>query len=184
MGRTLQDLAGRLGSDAFVSVLDSALHRRRASAADVAFPKGTNLGRKGCRRSREWWDPADVRGRSMSPLETRIRLVTVDRGLAPDELQHRFARDGKHIATVDLWWQGPPEPVAEADGRAAHEPLSGAGPLGGREAYPFVSDRRRQNRLGLLFPEVRLPRFTWADVRRPERITAGIRAAPNLPALP
>ncbi|WP_133740952.1 hypothetical protein [Actinorugispora endophytica] len=88
--------------------------------------------------------------------------------------------------------QGPPELVVEADGRAAHDPLPGTGPLGGRAADPsgdgaadpFVSGRQRQNRLGLLFPEVRLLRFTWADSRRPERIAAGVRAVPNLPAPP
>lgn len=185
VGRTLRDLACHLERDDFVGVLDSALHLRKISADDVAALRDTNRGRRGARRSRDWWDLADARGRSMSLLETRIRLIAADHGLAPDGLQHRYTHGGEHVATVGLWWQGPPEVAVEADACAAHEPPPGAdlaAPHPGtsgtpRAAAPVDADQRRQNRFGLLFPDVRLLRYTWADLRQPQRIADEIRAA-------
>lgn len=116
-------------------------------------------GRRGCADVREWWLMAD--GRAQSPLETRIRLVCVDGGLPPDELQHRFTdRGGRTVAVVDFWWEGA-RLIGEADGLGPHS-----------TPQALARDRERQNELQMLYPDVQILRFTWEDLRRPAYILA------------
>ncbi|KIH99283.1 hypothetical protein LP52_09075 [Streptomonospora alba] len=142
-GRTLRDLLLCLDRYTAVCLLDSALNQGLVRPGDLPGFAAANRGRAGCRRSRPWWGLAD--GRAQSPLETRIRLVCTDGGVAPDDLQHRFHDDrGRVIAVGDLWW----------------------------------SDRRRQNALELVHPDVRILRFTWDDLRNPCAIADTVRGVP------
>ena len=161
-GRTLRDTVLRVDRTAAVCLLDSALNRGLVDAAELPGLAAANRGRPGCRRSEPWWGLAD--GRAQSPLETRIRLICADGGLPPDDLQHPFydAR-GRLIAVGDLWWADR-RLLVEADGRGPHE-LPEA----------LLHDRRRQNALELAHPDIRILRFTWADLRYPSYILAAVR---------
>ncbi|GAA4900482.1 hypothetical protein HNR25_004764 [Streptomonospora salina] len=164
-GRTLRDVLLRLDRYTPVCLLDSALNQGLVRTGDLPELAAANRGRRGCRRSRPWWDLAD--GRAQSPLEPRIRLVCTDGGVAPDGLQHRFYDDrGRLIAVGDLWWSDR-RLLVEADGRAPHE-----------LPEPLLRDRRRQNALELAHPDVRILRFTWADLRNPRAIADTVRAVP------
>ncbi|GAA4937001.1 hypothetical protein GCM10023224_17460 [Streptomonospora halophila] len=170
-GRTLRDVVLRVDRYTAVCLLDSALNQGLVRSGELPGLAAANRARSGCRRSRPWWELAD--GRAQSPLETRIRLVCADGGVPPDDLQHSFhdAR-GRLIAVGDLWWSDR-RLLVEADGRAPHElPES------------LLRDRRRQNALELAHPDVRILRFTWADLACPNYIletVRGVGPGPNEP---
>ncbi|WP_242676947.1 type IV toxin-antitoxin system AbiEi family antitoxin domain-containing protein [Streptomonospora litoralis] len=170
-GRTLRDVVLRVDRYTAVCLLDSALNQGLVRSGELSGLATANRARSGCRRSRPWWGLAD--GRAQSPLETRIRLVCADGGVPPDDLQHPFhdAR-GRLLAVGDLWWSDR-RLLVEADGRAPHElPES------------LLRDRRRQNALELARPDVRIIRFTWADLACPNYILETVRGVgpdPNEP---
>lgn len=163
-GRTLRDLLLDVDRATAVCLLDSALHQRLVRAEDLAALEAANRGRRGCRRSRPWWSLAD--GRAQSPLETRVRLVCVDGGLPPSDLQHPFYDTrGDLLARTDFWW---------ADRRLVGE-ADGLGPHSLPEA--LARDRVRQNALQAHVPGVRIVRFTWEDLKRPGYILATVAGA-------
>lgn len=100
-------------------------------------------------------------------METRIRLVCVDGGLPPTDLQRRFVDgNGRLIGVADFWWEGL-RVIGEADGIGPHS-LPRA----------LAWDRERQNALQAWYPKTRIVRFTWQDLKRPDYIlTALLRAA-------
>ena len=158
-GRTLRDTLPGLDRDTAVCLMDSALNQGLLRKQEVVALNDALQGRRGCVDVRRWWGLAD--GRSQSPLETRIRLVCRDGGLPPDELQRRFTdSDGRTVAVVDFWWEGP-RLIGEADGIGPHS-----------TPRALAGDRERQNALQWLYPGVRIVRFTWADLHRPEYILA------------
>lgn len=162
--RTLRDTLLRVGRATAISLLDSALHQALIAEEDLENMEAANHGRKGCVRSRPWWNLAD--GRAESPLETRVRLVCADGGLPPTDLQHRFLDEsGRTIAVADFWWEGL-RLIGEADGLAPHS-LPEA----------LAKDRKRQNTLQILYPGVRIVRFTWQDLERPGYILSVIAKA-------
>ncbi|NYE46007.1 hypothetical protein HDA32_001127 [Spinactinospora alkalitolerans] len=164
-GRTLRDVLLRVDRTAAVCLLDSALNRGLLDTAELSRLAAANAGRPGCARSLPWWRLAD--GRAQSPLETRIRLICADGGIPPDDLQHPFYdAQGRLIGVGDLWWQGR-RLLVEADGRGPHE-LPEA----------LLYDRRRQNALELACPDLRIIRFTWADLRFPSYILTTVRGVP------
>lgn len=80
---------------------------------------------------------------------------------APDELQRRFTdQAGRTVAVVDFWWERA-RLIGEADGLGPHS-----------TPYALARDRERQNALQRLYPDVRIARFTWADLHRPKYILA------------
>ncbi|QBI56464.1 type IV toxin-antitoxin system AbiEi family antitoxin domain-containing protein [Streptomonospora litoralis] len=168
-GRTLRDTVLRVDRVTAVCLLDSALNRQLVAADELPGLAAANSDRAGCARSLPWWGMAD--GRAQSPLETRIRLICGDGGLPPDDLQHPFYDARGHLIAVgDLWW-AERRLLVEADGRGPHE-LPEA----------LLHDRRRQNALAAAHPDVRIVRFTWADLRHPGYIldvvgSAGRQAA-------
>jgi very-short-patch-repair endonuclease len=190
--RTLADvvLAAETRQDA-VALMDAALHA--GLVADTREAQAATAWRPGCRRAETWWPLAD--GRSESVLETRTRLVLVDHGLRPEQLQWEVrAPDGRFVARVDLAY--PSRQVAiEADGarfhggpgweRAATESgrprsrtrLPDQMPAGcGPGVRPLFQDRRRQN--ALAGTGWRVVRATWLDVvDRPDRLIQEIHAA-------
>lgn len=158
-GRTLRDTAPALDRESAVCLMDSALNQGLLREDDIEPMNRVMRGRAGCVDVRRWWRLADVR--AQSPLETRIRLICQDGGAPPDELQRRFTdRAGRTVAVVDFWWEEP-RLIGEADG---------LGPHGAPRA--LARDRERQNALQVLYPDVRIVRFTWADLRRPGYVLA------------
>ena len=158
-GRTLCDTVPALGREGAVCLMDSALNQGLLKEAEITGVNDRMRGRAGGAAMRRWWELAD--GRAQSPLETRIRLICQDGGVPPDELQHRFTdREGRTVAVVDFWWEEA-RLIGEADG---------LGPHGTPRA--LARDRERQNALQMLYPDVRIVRFTWADLKRPGYILA------------
>lgn len=158
-GRTLRDTVPALDRESAVCLMDSALNQGLLREGDIPGLNDRMRGRAGCVAMRRWWRLAD--GRAQSPLETRIRLICQDGGLPPDELQRRFTdREGRTVAVVDLWWEKA-RLIGEADGLGPHS-----------TPRALARDRERQNALQVLYPDVRIVRFTWADLRRPGYILA------------
>src|SRR5699024_10848627 len=118
-----------------VAVLDSALYLGLITEADLPRVRRLLRGRRGARRTHDWWPLVD--GRAASPIETRARLIFVDAGLPPDTLQlPLIGRDGRVIGYGDLGWQRADGSwiVVEMDG---HEYHTAPGAL--------FRDRSRQN---------------------------------------
>jgi hypothetical protein len=160
--RTVADLILRLGRHDAVAMIDGALRLQRISTDDLLLVAGMIRGRRGARAARQRLAEAD--GRSGSPLETRIRLVCVDGGLVPEELQYVVMDHSGHVLAVgDLAWPSR-RLIVEADGRLVH-------------ATPeaLYHDRRRQNEL--VARGWTVLRFTWADLSRPGYIVNAVRRA-------
>lgn len=167
--RTLRDLARFTSRESFVCALDSALHQGLVRGEDLEAVRSGNDGLRGVVRSRPWWLLADPLGRAASLLETRVRLICHDGGVPPSHLQFPFpVPERGRCYYGDMWWQDR-HLLVEADG---------AGPHSTPEA--LFADRERQNAILSAFPDVRILRFTWADLRRPDRITALVSRTPRL----
>lgn len=157
--RTLRDTVPALGRERAVCLMDSALNQKLLRQEDIEPMNRVMRGRAGCADMRRWWRLVD--GRAQSPLETRIRLICKDGGIPPDELQRRFTdREGRTVAVVDFWWERA-RIIGEADGLGPHS-----------TPRALARDRERQNALQMLYPDVRIVRFTWADLNRPGYILA------------
>lgn len=160
--RTVSDVVLLVDRYPAVSVLDSALNRRRIDPAQLMVIPSLIRGRRGAVAARAYLSEAD--GRAQSPLETRSRLRCVDGRVPPDTLQLEVRDDDGYLLGVgDLGWRGP-RVIAEADGRDAH-----AAP----EAV--FADRRRQNRL--VNAGWTILRFTWQDTLHPAYIPHTVRQA-------
>jgi hypothetical protein len=163
--RTLADAALDLPRTHALCLLDSALSSGKATADDLVGIGAECAGRPGVRRLRELLPLAD--GRAQSPLETRIRLLCIDAGMPPDDLQYPVRDKWGHLLGLgDLaWWRGRARPlVVEADGVEPHS-LPAA----------LFRDRHRANDFALA--DVDLIRFTWADTRRQVYIPRTVRSA-------
>lgn len=101
-------------------------------------------------------------GRAESPLESMLRLILVEAGLPPDDLQHVVRERGRFVARVDMWYEGV---IVEADGFEHH-----------RARADYRADRRKGQafaRLGLL-----VLRFSWEDVvLHPDAVVRSVAAA-------
>jgi hypothetical protein len=160
--RTLADLVLRLRRFDAVAMLDGALFQKKISGDDVALMAALVRGRRGAVRARRRLAEAD--GRSASPLETRIRLICLDAGLRPEELQHPVLdENGFLLAIGDLAWPSR-RLIVEADGAVVHS-----------APQAVYHDRHRQNELAARGWTV--IRFTWADVGRPGYVVAAVRRA-------
>jgi hypothetical protein len=163
-GQSVVDAALDLDRPSALSVLDSALHLELLNPEELLNHVGLAKGRPGIARIRPLAELAD--GRAESPLESRIRLICVDGGLPPDDLQHEV-RDssGVLVAVGDLVWiLGRRRPLlGEADGKVHGLPKA------------VYRDRRRGN---LLVPaEYDTVRFVWADSTRPQYVLHVVRSA-------
>lgn len=159
IARTVADLSLRSSREIGVSIVDSALNRRRIGPTDLPAIQLMMRGRPGIRRVERWWKLVD--GRSESPLETRIRLILVDAGFTPEHLQYLVIDGGSPVARLDLAW--PSRMLAvEADGALFHD-----------EPEPLYRDRARQNALTSL--GWRVVRLTWADALNPARVLQQVR---------
>ena len=101
--RTVTDLVLSSPRQEAVALLDSVLAHQLLTREQVIAMQLDARGRRGIRRTSAWWDLAD--GRAASPLETRIRLVAIDAGLPPDELQIPVRdRSGVLLGYGDMAW--------------------------------------------------------------------------------
>ncbi|MCK9894565.1 type IV toxin-antitoxin system AbiEi family antitoxin domain-containing protein [Frankia sp. AgB32] len=114
--RTLADLVLAASTrDAAVAVMDGAL--RSGVVADLRAARRAAAGRRGFRTVDAWWSLAD--GRAESALESRLRLLLADAGLAPSHLQWPVTdAAGQVVARLDLAWPSH-RLVVEADTCAA-----------------------------------------------------------------
>jgi hypothetical protein len=153
LARTVQDLALVLGPAELVCAVDSALRLGW-------IPKTSrSRGRQRLARAIALSD-----ARSESPLETLIRLLLVEAGIGPEELQHPFWLGGPGHARLDMAWPSVRLAV-EADGRKYHD-----------DPEPLYRDRDKGN--GATTSRWRVLRFTWADVKqRPQWIVQTVRTA-------
>lgn len=147
VARTIADLA-RLDRRAGIVAADAALRERLVSRADLTAAEQPCVRWPGVRAARDvaaWATPL-----AESPLESLTRLVVLDAGLPPPELQVRIVdpADG-WSARVDMLW---PEQrvVVEADGRLKYTDDK------------LWREKRRQHRLERL--GYRVVRAIWADV--------------------
>ena len=121
---TAGDLLLRLRRYEGVGMLDAALHAGHLTPADLAGLEPLVAHRPGVLAARTRLAECD--GRAESPLETRVRLICRDGGVAPDTLQYPVLdRWGNVLGYGDLAWTGA-RLIAEADGRFAHDSVPAA----------------------------------------------------------
>ncbi|MDQ3627243.1 MAG: hypothetical protein M3419_00155 [Actinomycetota bacterium] len=160
---TIAELAHDFALVDLVVALDSALHARLCSAAELASV--TVTGQRGVRTLRRAVDLAD--GRSESAWETVLRLVHVLGGITDIEPQRELRTpDGELLARGDLWLRGTRR-FAEYDG-GVH-----------REAAVHRRDLQRDRLLARLSWE----RYGYTAVeihREPQQILADAEAALGL----
>ncbi len=160
--RTIADLILWSSREEAVCLLDALLHEYRLDEENLAAIKIAVAGRHGGRRADTFWDLVDRR--SESPLETRLRLLLVDAGLSPEQLQWPVRNEvtGVPVARLDLAWPSRLLDV-EADGAATHNGTTA-----------LYRDRYRQN--DLVGRGWTVLRFTWPDVvHRPEYVIESVR---------
>lgn len=161
VARTLADVAGLVRQGELLSGVDSAL---RLGLLDVSELAPLAEGRSHLRNADILrWVVRMADGRSDSPLESWLRMVLVEDGVGPLELQIPVVANGVTYR-IDLGFPSCQLGV-EAHGRAYH---------GSSEA--MLNDRRRHNAIQgsgweLLY-------FSWEDVvDRPWQVVADVRRA-------
>jgi very-short-patch-repair endonuclease len=139
-----------------VALVDSALRRRLVTIEELAA--GARRG-SALHRAVVLADP-----RSGSVLESALRVLLAQHGLAPPEAQYVIRGGGRFVARVDFCWPAL-RLIVEADGRRWHDP---------EDARTF--DRRRANECASY--GWRVLRFTWAEVlHEPAYVVACVRRA-------
>lgn len=158
--RTLRDLCARSALVEAVVYVDQALHARLTTMSDLAAYALASEGQPGIRLFRQALDHAEPK--SESPMETRMRMVVVSRGLPRPEAQVAiYDRFHRHLARLDLYYREQRLGL-EYDGATHRDSLA--------------EDNRRQNRL--LDAGVRLLRFTAGDIyNSPELVVSLVRRA-------
>jgi len=144
--RTLADLGRRLELAEAVVLLDMALHRRMVTSRQLEVWADAHSGCRGVarlRRAIELAEPA-----AESPMETRLRLLLVLKGLPrPSAQVSLFSASGVFLARPDLYYPSHRLGI-EYDGAVHRDSLA--------------ADNRRQNRL--VEAGYRLLRFTAGDI--------------------
>lgn len=149
-----------LGEDrrSAIALTDAVLRSGTASGAIGAALQG----RPRAPRARSWLALADARAESY--LESAVRLLLQDAGLAPEQLQYRVWDGARVVARLDLAYPRCGLGI-EADGRSVH-----------RAPEALYGDRLRQNRLVELGWAIL--RFTWRDVQdRPDDLVRSVAHA-------
>lgn len=114
---------------------------------------------------------------SGSPGESFSRAVMIEHGLPAPELQRRFSDDSGYIGIPDFTWEEF-KILGEFDGfekYSAQKYLKGKTPVD-----VVVAEKKREDRLRAL--GYRVVRWTWDDLRNPERLIRFLRNA-GLPAI-
>jgi hypothetical protein len=170
--RTVTDLILRLPRQQSVSVVDSALNRGLLTRDDFGGIVARTYRRRGARRARLFLTETDER--SQSPVETSIRLVLTDAGLAPDALQIPvldasgrvlgYGDMGYDLRSRGLERDGFRWAIIEADGREIHD-----------RPQALFRDRRRSNDFHVE-GRAKIVRFTSDDLRHPAYIVTTVQA--------
>jgi hypothetical protein len=158
--RTLSDLSSELSLTEVVVIADMALDAGLIHRGDLSEWIDRRAGRKGVGAMRRLLDLSEAAAES--PMETRLRLLLVLKGLPRPEAQVTVRdQKGSFLGRPDLYYR---------------EQRLGLEYDGDTHRASLVEDNRRQNRL--LLADVRLLRFTGADVlRRPDAVVAQVRNA-------
>jgi len=99
---TAVEVARSLGRPRALATLDAALHSNRCNQVELESAVREQKGRRGIVHVRQLLDYAD--GRAESGMESEARLVMIDYGLPPPELQYEIrGRDGT-LYRVDFAW--------------------------------------------------------------------------------
>jgi hypothetical protein len=148
-----------------LSILDSALHLKVVTQDELDWAVLRAAGRRGVVALRRLVQIAD--GRAESPLESRVRLICVDGGIPPTDLQHVVRDDYENVIAIgDMAWiyRRRRPLLAEADGADVHS-----------TPKAVFRDRVRGNALTARSYDT--VRFTWQDTHRPAWIVGTVRAA-------
>ncbi|MGH8893071.1 MAG: type IV toxin-antitoxin system AbiEi family antitoxin domain-containing protein [Actinomycetes bacterium] len=158
--RTVLDCARVLPVSEAVVIADSAMRKGLVTVDELRAAAARTRGKNAppVRRMARMVDP-----KSGSVLESLIRVLLLENGLAPDETQWVVRDDRGHaVARVDFVWPRA-RLVVEADGFEFH-----------RERSDYRTDRRRANAFCRL--DWRLLRFSWEDVRfDPDYVVDAVR---------
>ncbi|GAA2052407.1 hypothetical protein [Williamsia deligens] len=160
LARTAMDVA-RNGAfaDALV-VLDGAL-RAGATHEEIAVLTDRGRRRRGIALARQALTWAD--GRSESAGESLSRALMIRAGFLMPELQVEYREeDGEVFARVDFDWGG--RVVGEFDGLVKYD-----------DATDVVAEKRREDKLRAL--GIIVVRWTWNDLRNPDRFIATLHRA-------
>ena len=158
--RTVIDLARRPPLVEAVVLADMALHAELVRLPELQRYVDAHVGAKGIVAMRRVLSLAEPK--SESPMESRLRLVIVSRGLLRPEAQTEIRdANGRLLGRIDLYYPQARLGI-EYDGDHHHDRLA--------------DDDRRQNDLHL--GDVRLLRYTKSDVYGdPDRIEMQVRFA-------
>jgi hypothetical protein len=162
VARTAVDLARACSFRAGVAVVDSALHNRTVSEAELHAVL-TACGRwPGIQRARRVVAFGDARSESV--LESISRVAFHDQGLPPPVLQAWVGDPEEVIGRADFLWRAH-RTIGEADGAIKYA-----------DPVRAVAQLRRDARLRQAGFEV--VHFTWDEImHEPEQVAASIRAA-------
>ncbi len=157
--RTLLDLCGRLTAVETLVAIDAAIARGLTNTAALKRYASAAKGRAGTRRLRNL---ATIAAPAESPMETRLRWLLIQHGLARPEVQAELRDgDGRCVGRADLYYPSA-RLVIEYDGTNHRARL--------------IEDNRRQNLL--LSAGFNLLRFTAADFyERPIALVAQVKNA-------
>ena len=157
--RTLLDLCLQWPAVEALVAIDMAVRAGLTSAADLIRKSAAARGRAGSRRLLAL---AALAAPAESPMETRLRWLLIQAGLARPEVQTDLRdSDGRFVGRADLYYPAAGL-VIEYDG--------------GNHRDRLVEDDRRQNLI--VNAGFRLLRFTAADIhRRPNIVEAQVRGA-------
>ena len=165
--RTLADCASFADRISWISIVDSALHKKLLVIDELEYL--SDLLRRGrCSHAVRWLGLVD--GLSESPSETRVRVVLTDDGLPPDTLQLVVDGHGGYpIARLDIAYR--------RKGRKVGLEVDSSEHLRARALY---LDRDKHNELSSLGWELRHVVARDA-VRRPDYVVYQVRDALGLP---
>ena len=160
--RTVVDMARTTPYRSGVVAVDSALHRRLTSKAQLAVVIATCARWPGVGRARRVVEFSD--GRSESPFESIARVAFRDGGLPPPELQVWVGGDAGPVGRADFLWREHGT-IAEADGA-----LKYADPDRARQQLRRDADLREAG--------FEVVHFGWAELTlAPSQVIHAIRAA-------
>ena len=166
--RTLADLGRTLEPGWALAALDEALRERACSEAEVQAVLARMRGIPGIRKARRVLGLADARAES--PAESLSRMMLVDAGLPPDDLQRVLPYPGGEDR-VDFWWDA--GVVGEFDGELKYHAHARPGLTPAQVLWAEKQREDRIRRQGYV-----VVRWTWDELmRRPDRIIAELQTA-------
>lgn len=163
--RTLVDLGRHESLRWTVAAVDDALHRQLCTLEEVLAALERSARVPGTVMARRAVLLGDARSESVG--ESLSRMMFIDAGLPPTELQKEFTWPGGR-ARVDFWWGA--GVVGEFDGRVKYRGDAGD------PAQVVWDEKRRED--GLRSLGLIVVRWTWDEMwHTPEKVVARLRTA-------